>query len=492
MSRIVLVSNRVPARNAGGAQAGGLAVALNSLLKTQGGLWFGWSGAVCSTPAATPRQTTDGRITYATVDLSHSEYDGYYNGYSNAVLWPLLHMLPSFEKVYSNYASAYMMVNRRFAAALAPMLKCDDVIWVQDYHLLALPAALRALGVRSPVAVFLHTPFPSAAAIMSVPFADEAMKGVLEADLIGFQTEQDREHFASFAESRFGARRGSVNMLRHEGRMIRVGVFPVEIDATEFAAAAGRAGSGRAAGEFAASLLGRALILGVDRLDPTKGLPERFDSFRKLLQQKQEWQGAVTFLQIAAVSRGDVGTYRSLRRNLEGKAGGINAEFGRPDWTPMRLVTACQPRDAVAGYMRKARVGLVTPLRDGMNLVAKEYVAAQDPADPGVLVLSRFAGAAQQLAAALLVNPDDPEEIAEALDAALRMNRTERRRRWQDLWGVIADKSAVKWGLGVLAATPGFAAAATGREQAIRNGSDMEIPHYPQRVVVSLHDRLAG
>jgi len=237
-----------------------------------------------------------------------------------------------------------------------------------------------------------------------------------------------------------------------DGRSVKLGVFPVEIEAREFAQIAEEAWRAPPTERLRRSLAGQMLILGVDRLDPTKGLMQRLAGYRRLLETRPEWHRRVTLLQIAAQSRTEVSAYRDLRTALEGESGAIASEWSEPDWTPLRLVARASARSTMAGYMREARVGLVTPLRDGMNLVAKEYVAAQDPQNPGVLVLSKFAGAAHQLDSALLVNPNDPDEVAEALDTALRMPLGERQRRWQSCWARLEDATALAWGRGFLGA----------------------------------------
>ena len=445
MNRLVVMSNRVPDR-AAGAQAGGLAVALEALMHGRGGLWFGWSGRVSETASNTVTHRSDGEVAFATVDLTPEEHRGYYNGFSNSVLWPLLHALPDLMNFDRRSAQVYRQVNERMAESILPLLRPNDLIWVHDYHLMSMPAMLRARGVRSPIGFFLHVPFPANDLLGLAPEATALLRDLLAADLIGFQTHNDADNFAAVAQRLVGATRVAGNSLQVGARRIQLGVFPVEIEPREFAALAGKAADTPESRNLKASLPGQKLILGVDRLDPTKGLPQRMAGYRRLLDTHTECRGTATFLQIAAVSRQDVASYRELRDLLERSAGAINAEFGTPDWTPLRFLARASARDAVAGYMRQAAVGLVTPLRDGMNLVAKEFVAAQDPQDPGVLVLSRFAGAAQQLTAAVMVNPHDPDEMTDALATALTMTLAERQDRWQAMWRAIEGCSALGWG----------------------------------------------
>jgi len=443
MSRIVVVSNRVPVPSGNAGQAGGLAVALLGLMERRGGLWFGWSGAV-SDRAGSPALTHRRGVGYATLDLTEAEHRGYYTGYSNGVLWPMLHGLPHLMAFRRQDLETYRRVNRRFADNLVPMLRPDDRIWVHDYHLLSLPGALREHGVENATGFFLHVPFPAPDAVTVAPGIRRLLQDLLAADLLGFQTAADRDNFAAAAIELAGASRPAADKLAHGGRSVRLGVFPAEIAAREFAATAEAQAKEEPAQLLRRSLNGQALLLGVDRLDPTKGLPDRLEAFRRVLARRPG--RTATFLQVAAPSREDVAAYRRLRNELNACAGAINSEYGEPHWLPLRMLARAQPRDTVAGFMRLARVGVVTPLRDGMNLVAKEFIAAQDPRDPGVLVLSRFAGAAAQLTSALLVNPHDAEGVAEALHMALDMPLEERRARWQAAWDVIADASPEGWG----------------------------------------------
>jgi trehalose 6-phosphate synthase len=455
MSRTIVVSNRVPVPARSGpeqAQAGGLAVVMRDSLEERGGIWFGWSGEVVAEPAVTPRLVTKGNVTFATIDLSKREHEGYYSGFANGVLWPLMHLMPHLVQYRREDAEIYRQVNERMADALVPLLKPDDTIWVQDYHLLALPAELRARGVRQPIGFFLHIPFPGADMLSTVPGMERLVRGMLAADLVGMQTTRDVCNFIAAACQIGQAREIEPGVLRAGGCMVRVGAFPVEIEPEPFAALAIKAVRADPARRMKASLIGQSLILGVDRLDPSKGLAERLEAFGRLLERKPEWRGRASMLQIAAASRQDVASYRNLRREIEAIAGRINAAYGEADWTPVRLVTRAVKRDTIAGYMRMARVCLVTSLRDGMNVVAKEYVAAQDAADPGVLVLSRFAGAAEQLKDALLVNPNDPEALTDVLDGALRMDLTARKQHWARLWGNLLQRSARDWGTEFLAA----------------------------------------
>ena len=470
MNRLVVVSNRVPAPSAAGAQAGGLAVALESLMESRGGLWFGWSGRTVDAPSKTPRRLETGRVRFATVDLSVEEHERYYNEFSNSTLWPLLHSMPELMTFDRRNATVYRAVNQRFADALVPLLTPNDLIWVHDYHLMCMPAMLREQGVTAPIGFFLHIPFPSPDVLASVPEAGPLVRDLLASDLLGFQTQNDLDNFAEAAVRLADAQRLPGGWVGVAGRRVRLGVFPVEIEAREFAGIAEDAWRSVPAERLRRSLGGQQLILGVDRMDPTKGLVQRLAGYRRLLETREHYHRRITFLQIAAESRKDVVAYQDLRHNVEREAGGINSAFSEPDWTPLRLIARAGARATMAGYMREARVGLVTPLRDGMNLVAKEFIAAQDPQDPGVLVLSRFAGAARQLDSAVLVNPYDVDEMADAIDIALSMSLVDRKARWRACWSAIEDASALGWGRSFLAALLRASTSSAERRAGIADG----------------------
>ena len=475
MNRLVVVSNRVPAPSAAGAQAGGLAVALESLMESRGGLWFGWSGRIAENPSDTPRRLDAGPVRFATLDLSTEEHERYYNEFANSTLWPLLHSMHQMMTFDRRNAIIYRAVNQRFTDSLVPMLAPGDMIWIHDYHLMCMPAMLRAQGVTAPVGFFLHIPFPSPDVLSSVPEAGTLVRDLLDADLIGFQTQDDLDNFAEAAIRLAGAQRlpsGSLAAPRGDApHEVRLGVFPVEIEAREFSHIAEDAWRSAPAERLRRSLAGQQLILGVDRMDPTKGLPQRLAGYRRLLETRKQFHRRVTFLQIAAESRKDVIAYKDLRNSIEQEAGSINSAYSEADWTPLRLIARPGARATMAGYMREARVGLVTPLRDGMNLVAKEFVAAQDHQDPGVLVLSRFAGAARQLEASILVNPYDVDEVADAIETALTMALPDRKARWNANWAAIEDASALGWGRSFLAALMRAAAVSIGRNDgALRVG----------------------
>jgi trehalose 6-phosphate synthase len=432
MARLVLVSNRVPVPRGRNQSAGGLAVALHDAVHRRDCLWFGWSGNVVTADTPTqPRITQAGRTTFATVDLAEADYRGYYSGFANGMLWPLLHSRVGLSEFRRHDLVAYNAVNTAFARALAPLLQPDDLVWVHDYHLFPLGQSLRDLGVACPVGFFLHVPFPPPALFNCLPQADALLRTLAAYDVVGVQVAEDAEN---------------LNALLHRLDIgVRASAFPVGINPDALSKVARRMESGPEVVRLAESLAGRTLILGVDRMDYSKGLPHRFRGFAHLLRRFPDHRSRVRYLQIAPVSRGDVAQYRVLRRELDELVGRIDGEYADFDRTPLRYLTRPVSRATLAGFYRHARVGLVTPLRDGMNLVAKEYVAAQNPDDPGVLVLSHFAGAAQELDGAILVNPYDPDEIAEALNVALTMPLEERQVRWRTMRDAVWLNTAAAW-----------------------------------------------
>jgi trehalose 6-phosphate synthase len=443
--RLVIVSNRVSLPRKKGAMAGGLAVALHEALEKNGGVWFGWSGEVAEGKVAPPRKVVQGPITTIATDLSRQDYEEFYNGYSNSTLWPLFHFRLGLLEVSRRSYEGYLRVNAAFAAALAPMIRADDLVWVHDYHLIPLGEELRRLGVANRMGFFLHTPFPVPELLVALPGHSRLVRALCAYDLVGFQTADDVRAFLGYITGEARGQAGEDGRVAAFGRTTRARAYPIGIDATGFAALAAEATGTAASRRLAASLGERRLIFGVERLDYSKGLPHRFEAVERLIEAHPELVGRFEFMQIAAPSREDVARYRALRRQLESSAGRLNGRFAEFDWQPVRYINKSYDRATLAGFYRAARVGLVTPLRDGMNLVAKEYVAAQDPADPGALVLSRFAGAARELASAIIVNPYDVDEIAEALARALVMPRDERLERWRAMWRVVSGNTVQAW-----------------------------------------------
>ncbi len=452
MSRLVVVSNRVAMPRDRATQAGGLAVALRDALKRSDGLWFGWSGEISEATDVGPHLSKAGRVQYATMDLGAGIFDLYYNSYCNSTLWPLFHYRLGLVEISRPAFDAYLQVNARFADHLTKLLKPDDVVWIHDYQLLALPGELRRRGICNRIGFFLHIPMPGPDVLAVLPGHRRLMDSLAQCDLVGFQTANDLRGFRDYAIHEAGGRvteDGDVEMFGHR---TRAGVFPIGIDVEDFAATAAEAENEAETQRLVESLGRRALAIGVDRLDYSKGIINRIEAIDELLSRHPERRGAITFVQIAAPSRIDVKRYRNLKREIEGAAGRVNGRHAEIDWAPIRYLNRTIARRQLAGFFRVARVGLVTPLRDGMNLVAKEYVAAQRGHDPGVLVLSRFAGAARQLDGALIVNPFDAAEVAGALDRALDMPLEERKARWTGMMAGLRTADLASWRDGFLAA----------------------------------------
>ncbi|MDR5781213.1 alpha,alpha-trehalose-phosphate synthase (UDP-forming) [Caballeronia sp. LZ065] len=463
MNRLVVVSNRTadPRKPA----AGGLAVALRESLERTGGVWFGWSGKLGETvdreaaEQSDMRVRTTGNVTLATFDLTREDHDTYYLGYSNGVLWPVCHYRLDLAKFDTRFAKGYRRVNQLFARKLLTLLKPDDIIWVHDYHLIPLAAELRAAGCKNRIGFFLHIPMPPPLIMAAIPEHEWLMRSLFAYDLVGFQAQSDVTHFSHYVEAEAGAVRWGPNHLRAFDRTLQVGAYPIGIDVEEFVSLAeaqdGRDMFARMRGEYSR----RRLLLGVDRLDYSKGLPQRIHAFRQLLERHPENRDSATLIQIASPSREDVGAYDDLRREMDSLCGAINGDFGELDWMPVRYIHRNVARKRLPGLYRAGRVALVTPLRDGMNLVAKEFIAAQDPADPGMLVLSRFAGAAEQLKEALLVNPYDTQGTAEAIHRALTMPLTERISRHSALLNRVRKQDVHWWSETFLKALAGTEAA---------------------------------
>ncbi|MFC3125897.1 trehalose-6-phosphate synthase [Pseudoroseomonas globiformis] len=454
MSRLVVVSNRVAPIHEGEATAGGLAAGVMDALRQSGGLWFGWSGRTLPqsvvppdslTPGSPPAVACSGPVTLYTTDLTQRDYDEYYKGFSNSTLWPTMHYQISLARFEHQDYLGYQRVNRHFAVSLAALLKEDDVIWVHDYHLMLLATALREIGVRNRIGFFLHVPFPASSVFSTIPVHAELGRGLATFDLIGFQTEGDQRAFSNYMREELQAETCPEGHLQLGHRVVRTGVYPIGVEADPLRAEAIRGRDDPAICDYKGRLDQRALIMSVERLDYSKGLRQRFSAFERFLVQCPEWRRQVEYLQIAPPSRSDVEAYQTIRRELEGEAGRINGRFAELDWTPLRYLNRSFPRDQLMPLYALAAVGLVTPLRDGMNLVAKEYVAAQDPEDPGVLILSQFAGAARELDGAVRVNPHDEAGMAYAMKIALQMPVAEKRDRHASMMRSLRTNSLDAW-----------------------------------------------
>ncbi|MGY6550563.1 MAG: alpha,alpha-trehalose-phosphate synthase (UDP-forming) [Erythrobacter sp.] len=455
IGRLIVISNRVAvpkARGAAGAQ-GGLAGALNSALKDYGGLWFGWSGQETEAQDAAISVQTSNGVTTATIDLPRRDVDEYYNGYANSTLWPLFHYRLDLTQYERETGKSYERVNELFAQCAAPLIEPDDLVWVHDYHLLPLGERLRARGLKNRIGFFLHIPWPPTRLFVSMPFHERLVTTMLDYDLIGFQTEEWRASFLHYCRTELGAEvNEETGEIRLAGRSVIARAYPIGIDWEHFQAQGASADAREAERRLRNSTRDRIAMIGVDRLDYSKGLPERLDGIGRFFDQHPERVRDLVFIQIAPPSREDVESYQQIRLLLEQKAGQINGARSEVDLVPIRYVNRGYSHAELYGFFRASKIGLVTPLRDGMNLVAKEYVAAQDAQNPGVLILSRFAGAAQQLAigknedeGAVLVNPYSPDDLSHAIRVALEMPADERKARYEAMIGTIRDDNVQAW-----------------------------------------------
>ncbi len=445
MRRLVVVSNRVTVATDKKARAGGLAVALQDALQDHGGLWFGWSGMVARKTREKPTVTKSGAVTYATIDLNRKDYNEYYNGYANRTLWPLFHYRLDLTAFSRQTSSGYLRVNALFADHLALLLKPKDLIWVHDYHLIPLAEHLRTAGFKQPMGFFLHTPFPAMEVLIALPGHRTLVQALCSYDLVGFQTANDMRAFLDYIVHEAHGKILGDHFIEAFGRIVRVEIFPIGIDTEAFIQAGLEAERSTATRRLRKHPEERTWIIGVDRLDYSKGIVMRFHAFERLLEAHSEYRGQVTLVQIAPPSRSEVPEYREIRHQLEAESGHINGRFADFDWLPINYLNKSFTRLELAAFYRSSRVGLVTPLRDGMNLVAKEYVAAQNPHDPGVLVLSRFAGAARELDAALLVNPFNYDSVADAIHRGLTMHMEERLKRWEAMMVVLRANTLTTW-----------------------------------------------
>lgn len=435
--RIIVLSNRVSVRNT--PSSGGLAVAMSAVLQKHGGIWMGWSDKINNKPAA--RTLEKGNVKFVLRDLTQQEHEQFYQQFCNGTLWPLLHYNIGLIDFSWNAYESYKKVNEQFAELLAELLEPSDCIWVHDFHFIPIAEALRCKGVTCRIGFFLHTPFPTKEMLLTMPVHRELMSALLSYNLVGFQTQRDLAAFRDYAIS---------ENIRDYARYPVIpetvtGHFPIGIQTTRFSSLSRKKLALPEMQDLKTSLVGRKLILGVDRLDYSKGIGQRMKALEELLAHRPILHKEFSFLQISPPTREGIETYEVLRTKIETMVGHINGKYADVDWTPIRFLVRGISRELLAGYYRMAKLCLVTPLRDGMNLVAKEFVAAQDPQDPGVLIISRFAGAAEELTEALLVNPYDIEEISFAIERGLTMPLSERKQRWNSMYRTISQQTLERW-----------------------------------------------
>jgi trehalose 6-phosphate synthase len=442
------VSNRVASPSQAEQAAGGLAVGVLGALRKYGGMWFGWNGDLNlsdANPHAPDIEWHD-NIQFVGVDLTEGDFEGYYNGFSNKVLWPLFHYLLGFIQYRRADFEAYRRVNATFARRLVPLLEPDDIIWVHDYHLIPLATELRKAGADQPIGFFLHVPFPGYDVLQVLPDRQFLLKALCAYDVVGFQTERDLASFRdAVSQPEIGATVRSDGTIEVAGRTLTADVYPIGIDVDALMRFAAQSRGHSEVTRTLQSLADRQFIIGVDRLDYSKGLEQRFRAYARLLEKYPAVQSAVAYTQIAPPTRIGVRAYDDIRASLEQTSGEINGRFATLDWVPLRYINRGIRREALMGLFRLADVGLVTPIRDGMNLVAKEFVASQDPHNPGMLVLSTLAGAAQELKDAVLVNPYDNDDVADGLYRALIMPLDERKERYASMMAVLRKNDIVAW-----------------------------------------------
>ena len=459
--RLLIVSNRLPVtvRVADGRatvrrSVGGLATGLHGPHERSGGLWIGWPGTVeglsASALADVDRQLAELRTVPLSLDAT--EVSTFYEHISNGVLWPICHdrldQLPLSVDGWDVYESA----NARYADAVAAHYRPGDAVWVHDYHLMRVPALLRERIPDAKIGFFLHIPFPNPEIFFTLPTRRWLVEGMLGADLIGFHTRRYHGHFRAALRRLFSIEADAQGVVPWKDRRVRIGVFPMSVDAADIAQRAAASDVTAKVAEFRKPH--ERLLVGIDRLDYTKGIPRRLLAIERLLTSHPEWKERVRLIQVAVPSRDGVGAYRRFRGEVESAVGRINGEFATPNWTPIQYIHRSVSSTILLALYRAADVMLVTPVRDGMNLVAKEFLASRIDED-GVLVLSEFAGAADELRDALIVNPYDIEETAEAIHRALTMESGERTRRMRALRATVREHDVHRWVAGFLSALEG-------------------------------------
>jgi trehalose 6-phosphate synthase len=446
MTRLIAVSNRVAQPRNGAKPAGGLATGVNAALEEYGGIWFGWNGKTTRGEPGDPKLEKSGKVTYATIDLNEQSYQLYYNGFSNTSLWPVCHYLLQFFRYDHREYDEYRRVNALFARKLLPLLQPDDLIWVHDYHLIPLAAELRRAGITQPIGFFLHVPFPDIDVFRVLPVYEQLLRALCAYDVVGFHTKRDLRSFKEAVAQR------EIGGIEHANRRkstpehsVQADVFPIGVDVSGCQKLAIEAIQTDRVTRMVRHLHKRDLIIGVDRLDYSKGLEERFRAVERLFENYPANRNQVSYIQIAPTTRSGVRAYTDIRHRLEQAAGKINAEFADIDWVPIRYLNRSFDRGTLMGFFREATVGLVTPIRDGMNLVAKEFVASQDPDNPGALVLSTMTGAASELTDAILVNPYDIDGVADGIHKALCMPLGERQERHQGMIEILKRNDITAW-----------------------------------------------
>ena len=458
MNRLILVSNRLPfaLERAGTDEwivtlsAGGLVSALAPVLRGRGGTWIGWPGVAGDIPNAPFAEATrDAGYEVVPVALSEAERDEFYYGYSNEVIWPLFHDLQNFCHFEPTFWETYKAVNERYAEAIARHCQPGDFIWAHDYHLMYVAQALRERGVHAALTFFLHIPFPPFDIFAKLPQQQRLLRALLQFDLLGFQTRRDLRNFLQCVRRVLPDAEvlpsSGLQRIRSSGRTIRAGSFPIGIDFESFEKGAASEEVARRARELRAAFPGCQLMLGVDRLDYSKGIPERLRAFRVALERHQELRGRVVLIQAVVPSRVEIPRYHEFKGRIDRLVGDTNGRFSTDTWLPVHYRFRSLDRDDLLAHYRACEIALVTPLKDGMNLVAKEYCACCVENNDGVLILSQFAGAAEQLKPAVLVNPYDVEQVADAIFKVFRMSDAERRARMKRMRRIVHHEDVFWW-----------------------------------------------
>lgn len=461
MNRLIVVSNRLPfALDSAGEDlwtvtpaVGGLVSAIEPVLRERGGTWIGWPGIAGEIPQEPLAEATrDAGYKIVPVTLSETERDEFYYGYSNEVIWPLFHDLQNFCNFEPAYWQAYKQVNERYADAIIRSAQPEDFIWVHDYHLMHVAQALRERSVSDKISAltfFLHIPFPPYDIFSKLPQQRRLLRALLQFDLLGFQTRRDVRNFLQCARRVMPdakvLSRHELHVIRFEDRKIRVGHFPIGIDFSSFENGAKSEGVAKRSDQLRASFPACQLILGSDRLDYSKGIPERLRAFRDALERYPELRGRVVLIQVVVPSRVEIPRYHEFKGRIDRLVGDINGRFSTSTWIPVQYHFRGLHRDELLAHYRACDIAFITPLKDGMNLVAKEYCACRID-DDGVLILSQFAGAAEQLKPdALLVNPYDVEQMADTILKAFRMGETERDARMKRMRRIVRKENVFWW-----------------------------------------------
>jgi len=458
MNRLIVVSNRLPFALDSTSEdlwtvtpaTGGLVSAVEPVLRERGGIWIGWPGTAGQIPKRPLAEATrDAGYKVVPVALSETERDEFYYGYSNEVIWPLFHDLQNFCNFEPTYWETYKVVNERYADVVADSTQADDFIWVHDYHLMYVAQVLRERGLRAALTFFLHIPFPPYDIFTKLPQQHRLLRALLQFDLLGFQTRRDVRNFLGcvrrvMSDARVGPRR-ELQLVRFEKREIRLGHFPIGIDFDSFEKGATSDAVRRRSQQLRHTFPDCQLILGVDRLDYSKGIPERLRAFRNALERHPELRGRIVLIQVVVPSRVEIPRYHEFKQRIDRLVGDINGRFSTSTWLPVQYHFRSLDREDLLAHYRGCDIAFITPLKDGMNLVAKEYCACRVD-DNGVLILSQFAGAAEQLkTGALLVNPYDVEEVADTILEAFRMTDSDRASRMKRMRRVVREENVFWW-----------------------------------------------